>query len=140
MKLITNSTSMTKSLPRCQHRTPSGRRCRFPVQDAFTAFCQAHFGHHLENSDFADLERELFGELEAIQSAADINFVLANLFRLLAKNRIPTKRAAVLTYILQQLTRTLPEIARENKDAVQDIIIDTPRPNLDDPAPQAQPS
>ena len=140
MKLIADSTSITKSLSRCQHRSLSGRRCRLSVQDHSSSFCPSHFPFHLESSDFADLERELFGELEAIQSAADINFVLANLFRLLAKNRIPTKRAAVLTYILQQLTRTLPEIARENKDAVQDIIIDTPRPNLDDPAPQAQPS
>ena len=140
MKPISTSTSITVSLPRCQHRTPSGRRCRFSVQDASTAFCQAHFGHHLENSDFADLERELFGDLKDIETAADINFVLANLFRLLAKNLIPTKRAAVLTYILQQLTRTLPEIARENKDAVPEIIMDMPRPIRDDPAPEARPS
>ena len=113
---------------------------RLSAQDPSTPFCSSHFPFHLENSDFADLERHLFGDLQDIQSAADINFVLANLFRLLAKNLIPTKRAAVLTYILQQLTRTLPEIARENKDAVPEIIMDTPRPIHDDPAPEVRPS
>jgi hypothetical protein len=140
MKSNSDSTSITVALPRCQHRTPSGRRCRFPVPDSTASFCPAHFSHHIENSDFADLEQELFGDLKDIESASDINFVLANLFRLLAKNRIPTKRAAVLTYILQQLTRTLPEIARENKNATPEIIVDLPRPNLDDPAPEAHPS
>jgi hypothetical protein len=75
MKPSTTSTSIVTILPRCQHRTPSGRRCRFPVQDAFTAFYQAHFGYHLKNSDFAGLERELFRDLKDIESAADINFV-----------------------------------------------------------------
>jgi hypothetical protein len=140
MKPNATSTSVTLSLPRCQHRTPSSRRCRLSVQDPSAPFCSSHFPFHLENSDFADLERALFGDLKDIETAADINFVLANLFRLLAKNLIPTKRAAVLTYILQQLTRTLPEIARENKNAVPDIIFDTPRPIYDDPAPEAHPS
>ena len=43
------------ALPRCQHRTPAGRRCRFTVKDQSAPYCPSHSGLYLEDPAAADL-------------------------------------------------------------------------------------
>jgi hypothetical protein len=62
-----------------------------------------------------------------------MQMTLSKLFILLAQNRVTSKKASVLTYIIQQLLRTLPAIDREvnGDDGHVNIIMDMPRPNRD---------
>ncbi len=53
---------------------------------------------------------------------------LANLFILLAQNRVSTRRASVLAFITSQLTRIDTAIHRAEANAPPQIILDAPRP------------
>jgi hypothetical protein len=101
------------ALTRCQHRTPAGRRCRFTVKDQSSSYCPSHSGHYLEDPAAADLAPALLGDCTEINTAQDMKRVLGKIFLLLAQNRISVKKAATLTYIIQQLLRTLPAIEKE---------------------------
>lgn len=120
------------SLPRCMHRTPTGRRCRTSIPHAGALFCLRHGALH-GAIDLHDVSPALLGDLSEIDTAQDTKRVLNNLFLLLAQDRIPVKKAAVLTYILQQLLHTLPAIDRELRplnelDSAPQITFDIPRP------------
>ncbi|MGB2590334.1 MAG: hypothetical protein WBG02_03250 [Candidatus Acidiferrum sp.] len=56
---------------------------------------------------------------------------LAKLAQLVVKDRVSTRRAAVLAYITSQLLRTLSAIHREEDSAGPQIIFDAPRPVRD---------
>ena len=132
----TNSMPINNGLSRCLHRTPTGRRCRFPVAEAASSYCLRHAALHQENLDSLNLAPALLGELTEIVTAMDMQRVLGKLFILLAQNRITTKKAAVLTYIIQQLLRTLPEVEHElnsqsDPSAAPAIIVDIPRPSYE---------
>jgi hypothetical protein len=74
------------------------------------------------------------GREKTFQSAEGINRSLAELFTLLAKDRVSPRRAAVLAYIGSLLLRTLPAIEKEHapadpKNSRPTIIWDLPRPS-----------
>ena len=125
----------THDLSRCLHRTPTGRQCHFSVAEKSASFCSRHTSFHLDNSDSLDLVPVLLGKQRKLNAATDIQRVLGRLFILLAAGRITAKRASTLTYIIQQLLRTLPAVERENNlqsdDEPQQIIFDLPRPKRD---------
>jgi hypothetical protein len=113
-------------LPRCQHRTATGRRCRHASSEASTGLCARHIHLRHKNSQDADLTADLLGELQQFQSASDVNQVLGKLFMALTRNRIATRRAAVLAYIGNMLLRSVTAIDRENKSENTPIVIDIP--------------
>jgi hypothetical protein len=57
-----------------------------------------------------DLSDNLLARSQNFQTAQGVNFALANIYRLLAANRISPRRASVLAYINSLLLRTLPAI------------------------------
>ena len=98
---------------RCQHRTSIGRQCRFRSSGAASRFCPRHSAIQ-EQRHSADLAAALAaGDENTFQSAEGINRSLAELFTLLAKDRVSPRRAAVLAYIGSLLLRTLPAIEKE---------------------------
>ncbi len=117
----------SSTLPHCSHRTPSGRRCRLPISDPDSGLCLNHALRRRKDRDLADLASALTGKSEEFQTAAGINRSLAELYVLLAQNRIAPRRAAVLAYISNLLLRTLPAIEHE-EDADTVIVFDVPRP------------
>ena len=125
------NTKSANSIPfnnvlRCQQRTSAGRQCRLRVSDAHSGLCPHH---HLEQKQrlAADLSVALVQQSEEFQTAQGINFSLGNLYRLLAENRISSRRAAVLAYISSLLLRTHAAI-----DADREAGITAPNP---EPAP-----
>ncbi|GAC1619822.1 MAG: hypothetical protein NVS9B13_09520 [Candidatus Acidiferrum sp.] len=115
----------------CQYRYASRRRCRLPVTPLSAPFCHQHSAFRPDDPDSINLAPTLLGDLTEIDTAQDMKHVLGKLFLLLAQNRISTKKAATLTYILQQLLRTLPAIEHElnpSGDDPTEIVIDVPRP------------
>jgi hypothetical protein len=130
------------ALSRCQHRTPAGRRCRFNVSDPSSSYCPSHSGFYLEDPAAADLAPALLGDCTEINTAQDMKRVLGKIFLLLAQNRISIKKAATLTYIIQQLLRTLPAIEHELEPKGQDAwpeLGDLPRPPNTWRVPQTHP-
>lgn len=138
---ITNSIP-TNDLPRCQHRTPTGRRCRHAVSGVAAGFCSKHSISHPIRLEEGDLSAILTAGLTEFKSAAPINEFLSRLLHLEAEDRIHPRRAAVMAYTCNLLLRTLPAIVRENHPQSGDepqIIIDIPGPRRDDPVPPSHP-
>jgi hypothetical protein len=121
----------SNKLTRCLHRHPSNRRCRMPISDRSSHYCDRHA--HLQSPDQAplDLTRELTSNAKKFTSARSINQFLANLLMLLAQDRITPRRGAVLAYTCNLLLRTLPAIEDDlhpdgNKNAPMTVIWDIP--------------
>ena len=127
--------SEVKAAARCAFSSTRGRRCRMPSMPETFPFCPQHSAYQPQDLDSINLAPALLGKLKELHTASDMQRVLGKLFILLAQNRVTTKKAAVLTYIIQQLLRTLPEVEHELNSqsgadpAASPILIDLPRPD-----------
>jgi hypothetical protein len=81
-------------------------------------------------------DADLLGQLQDFQSAADVNEVPGKLFMAHPRNRIATRRAAVLAYIGNMLLRSVSAVDSENQptNAAPQIIMDVPRPVTSNPS------
>ena len=100
--------------PRCSHRTAAGRQCRQLSADSRSGLC-AHHRDLQRQKETDDLYRNLLARCQNFQTAQGVNFALANIYRLLAANRISPRRASVLAYLNSLLLRTLPAIDYDHK-------------------------
>jgi len=116
---------------RCQHRRPSGRRCKLTVISAGAPFCFTHT-QEFNKADSLNLKTALLTRSQGFQTAQGINYSLSNLYILLANNYISPRRAAVLAYINSLLLRTLPAISADNEAGFTDST--TPEEAAADPA------
>jgi hypothetical protein len=126
---------------RCQHRTSSGRQCRFRASGPASELCSRHASIHACS---ADLAAALTNGLTGFKSAAPINDFLSRLLLLLAQDRISPRRAAVLAYITNQLLRTVAVMeqepaARDSQNVPVKVIWDMPRPARESKEPENQP-
>ncbi len=108
---ITNSSSAPLH---CQHRTPSGRRCRMAVSDPDSGLCAKHAADLHREFDQADLAAVLVGDIQEFRDASAINHTLGELYKLQARNKISPRRAAVMAYTASLLLRTVLAISRDN--------------------------
>ena len=97
----------------CLHRTPSGRCCRMPVSDPASGFCFRHAAARRKERDTATIAAKLIGDAGEFTCAVVINRSLGELYKLLARDEIAPRRAAVMAYTCNLLVRTLPAIERE---------------------------
>jgi len=116
---------------RCQHRRPSGRRCKLTVTAPGAPFCFTHT-QEFNKADSLNLKTALLTRSQGFQTAQGINYSLSNLYILLANNYISPRRAAVLAYINSLLLRTLPAIDADNEAGITDST--TPEKGVADPA------
>jgi hypothetical protein len=126
------ATTVAGPAPRCEHRLPSGRQCRSASQNAEARLCARH-ASAAKKAGAADITTLLGVARERFQSAEGINGSLAELFALLAENRVSARRAAVLAYIGSLLLRSLPAVDRElhgpaPKTPPRTVIFDLPGP------------
>ena len=128
MNQQTANSSPINEPARCQRRSPSGRRCKSFVSDGSSGLCFAHARIQQQAHEAADLTSALATEPGDFKSAAEIQAFLAKLLRLLAQDRIPARRAAVMAYITNQLLRALTAIQQEANTKDTTIIFDMPRP------------
>jgi hypothetical protein len=128
-----------ESISRCEFRNRGGRRCRIPVSGADSLFCANHLPRVERDPEVAALTAELAVAPDELLSAGNIHHALAKLFALLARNRISSRRAAVLAYIAQTLLRTLPAIQAEMGPEQVEVIVDIPRPNRESASLEASP-
>jgi hypothetical protein len=131
------SQACNENTPRCAFRFANRHQCRFPMTPHSAPFCQKHSSFRPDDPDSINLAPALLGDLTQLTSAVHMQTTLSKLFILLAQNRVSTKKAAVLTYIVQQLLQTLPAVYYETHDDTDDdrekdhvtIIMDGPRPD-----------
>ena len=106
----------SSTLLHCQHRSASGRRfCRMPIADPASGLCLRHAAAQKKDRDAANLAAKLIGDTQEFTSAITINRSLGELYKLLARDEIAPRRAAVMAYTGSLLLRTLPAIERENE-------------------------
>jgi hypothetical protein len=107
---------------RCRYRTPTGRRCRAARSSPSSPHC-AHHRAMAKKAPLDDIAADLTARLKdirlSLQSAQGVHNSLAELYVLLAQDRVSPRRAAVLAYLSSLLLRTLP-------DAEEDAAARTP--------------
>jgi hypothetical protein len=107
-------TALSQTDSRCLHRYPNGKRCRLPGLASQFGFCTRHiyidnvnvavgFPRAIAPSDSEDLSADLLPELSQPDSPVPIKQFVTRLLILLAKGRITPRRAAVLSYLSNQL-------------------------------------
>jgi hypothetical protein len=132
----------SSDLPRCQHRTRSGRRCRQAVSSIKAGFCSTHAHSYCNRSEEADLSAYLTAGITDFKSAVAIGEFLSRLLRLQAEDRISPRRAAVMAYTANLVLRTLPAIEAElhpEDEIVRLDFGDLPRPRDSRHAPPSHP-
>ncbi len=94
---------------RCQYRYANGKRCRLSGSKPHFGFCPHHFclGNPSSSpeayNDSQDLSSDLLPEFSQFSTAIDLRQFLARLLVLVTQGRISPRRAAVLSYITNQL-------------------------------------
>ncbi|HKN76387.1 MAG TPA: hypothetical protein VJW94_14505 [Candidatus Acidoferrum sp.] len=136
----------------CHHINARGRRCRMLIALDHDSLCQ----HHLAQSaasrpDAETVASELLDSTGELATADEVNTLLANLVRQLARKRIDRKDAMAIAYASQLLLSTLPGMDKEyaasfDSEATQEAIEgdeqsreDPPTDLLEQP-PQSAPS
>lgn len=125
---------------RCTHRFANGKRCRLYATFANPSFCPSHADLQHHRPDPAETAATLSANLDDFTSPAQINDFLSRLLLLLAHDKISTRRAAVLTYIVSQLLRTISAIQKEENAEPRHIIFDAPRPDRSGEATSPNPT
>ena len=133
-----------KARARCKGRTDTGRRCRLPVQDPANVFCSRHVDRTAKNAttldDSTDLRDDIFVDEESVFiDAENINKALSNVVTLVAQGRISSRRAAVISYALSLILRTVVIMDRQADDEPPRVFWNDPRPKQNDPQPAAAP-
>lgn len=113
-------TKTALAIPHCSARTPGGRRCRMAISDPESGLCFRHAAEHKQQRDAASVAALLIGDAGEFTSAVAINRSLGELYKLLARDEIAPRRAAVMAYTCSLLLRTLPAIGRELHPPSQD--------------------
>jgi hypothetical protein len=106
--------ALSQTEARCLHRYANGKRCRLPGLASQSGFCTRHI--HIDNvnvavgvplvpapSDSEDLSAGLLPELSQPDSPLPIKQFVTRLLILLSKGRLLPRRAAVLSYLSNQL-------------------------------------
>ena len=136
-----SNTSSIAALSRCQHRFANGMRCSVPTPGEEVQFCSRHTRPAETQPLQQDLSAILLKQSQDFQTAQGVNFSLASLYELLAKNRISARRAAVLTHIGGLLLRTHPRIDYDREAHIVDPTKPQPKlPPMPEPDPSQKPS
>ncbi|HEY4261953.1 MAG TPA: hypothetical protein VGM98_17410, partial [Schlesneria sp.] len=103
---------------RCQARNRNGSRCRLRAQHPGSPLCRRHaaragtFADTLDDS--LDVSVEVFASQEGSYDTTEtINAILSNVVELLARGRISTRRASVVTYALSLMLRSVTVADRQ---------------------------
>jgi hypothetical protein len=126
---------------RCHARNRDRSHCRLNATDPLTGLCTRHANR--ANADRLDDSIDLSSEILEIEqgsygSTDNINAILSNLVVLVAKGRISTRRAAVITYALSLMLRSVVTMNREAANTPPQIIFDVPRPDRSEDTPASK--
>ena len=124
----------------CCHLSQTGRRCRAARCSPTSSLCTRHRAME-QTARSADLSSDLAARLtdirESLQSADGVRDSLAELYVLLAQNRVSARRAAVLAHISSLVLRLLPEEedAAQQKPEIKFVFGRAPKPEVEAAGP-----
>jgi hypothetical protein len=98
---------------RCGHSYSDGRQCRNPRWDGHPALCLYHARRERLILDAERVAAELAPISGEFMTSTDVNHSLGRLFSLLAADRVPSRKAAVLAYLGQLLLHSLHGVRQE---------------------------
>lgn len=111
---MTNENSGAGVATRCQFQFSDGRCCRMLRTPVHPSFCTFHARQELQRLESQRLGDEISASLNGdFLTATDINHVLGKLFIAVAQDRIPLRKAAILTYTGQVMLSSLPHVKKE---------------------------
>lgn len=141
MKAQTRKAAERLSPNQCCRLSPTGRRCRAARSSPASCLCPRHRTME-QNARSADLSPDLAARLgdirESLQSVEGICDSLAELYVLLAQNRVSARRAAVLAQISNLVLRLLPDEEADQapqKPEIKFFFDRTPRRDIDPAEP-----
>lgn len=113
---VKHSARPSRPRNRCQHVTTAGRRCRMLRAPGHPGLC---FFHAEQNEQFINADEvaaELTTGVGDFGAPIDINQALGNLFKLVARGRVPLREARTLAYISQQILNIVGPMAAGDVD------------------------
>jgi hypothetical protein len=111
---MTNKNSSTGIATRCQFHFSDGRCCRMLRSPAHSFFCAFHARQQLQLLESQRLGDEISASLNGdFLTATDINHVMGKLFIAVAQDRVPLRKAAILTYMGQVMLSSLAHVKKE---------------------------
>ena len=111
---MTNTNSSTAVATRCQFQFSDGRCCRMLRSPHHPSFCAFNARQELQLLESQRLGDEISASLKGdFLTATDINHILGKLFTAVAQDRIPLRKAAILTYMDQVMLSSLPHVKKE---------------------------
>ena len=133
------STPMVNKPARCQHRSATGRQCRFHATNSSSELCPRHSA--TPSARFTNFGDAPSGRAYDFRHPQGVNNALAVLYTLLTEGRISPRRASVLAYIVSLILRTTPVINDENEQfAHEDEGSDSPATPSSPPSAASSPS
>ena len=110
--------SIPKDADRCTFVSTDGRRCCMTRVAPDAAFCFDHWQKHQQQEEDARVGEEIVASDDPLNTQESIHKALCNVFRLLARNRISSRNAAVLGYVAQMMLLSRPSIERTIQSAL----------------------
>jgi hypothetical protein len=111
---MTNTNSGTGVATRCQFHFSDGRSCRMLRSPVHSSFCAFHARQELQLLESQRLGDEISTPLNGdFLTATDINHVMGKLFIAVAQDRVPLRKAAILTYMGQVMLSSLAHVKKE---------------------------
>lgn len=98
---------------RCLFSTSDGRRCAMLRHESHPSLCLFHAREERQLLEAEKVAASLATFTGGLYTVNDVNQALAQLFRLVAANRIPSRTAGTLAYIGQLLLLSVPGVERE---------------------------
>ncbi|HEV3219442.1 MAG TPA: hypothetical protein VGZ48_06695 [Candidatus Acidoferrales bacterium] len=106
---------------RCTHKDAAGRQCRNLALRSTgsrgdrgnSGLCVTHATEERQLHETEAVAEELLANTEGLHTTVAVNNVLARLFDLTANDRIPMRKAALLTYQASLLLYTVPGVKDE---------------------------
>ena len=108
------------AVPRCVHISPSGRRCASSAYDLRSSLCFRH-NNRRKRAEETDHSAVLTRNADSFQSREGIRHSLAELYVLVAQDRISPRRAAVLAFISSMMLRIVDAEAKDEPSVIFDI-------------------
>jgi hypothetical protein len=140
---VSTETNAPHSRQRCRARRRDRKQCRLFAQDPATGLCARHatYAETLDGlQDTTDLSKQLLVVNQGGYCTAEsVNAILSNVVELLAKGRISSRRASVITFALSLLLRSVIVQDRQIANTPPQITWGTYCPGSSQDEPAANP-